>query len=192
MQYLKYLYECTQRYNRKEQYMLHPYCSADFESGGANAQRERPAMRSRRVSSYAFRLLLPFMSARRGVSAFAAPSGPQSAAPVLRLGRSDVPATASVLLLHGLGDSAEGIRGIVPLMAKAVPHARFVLPTAPIRPITMNGGFPMTGWYDIVGLNERENEAGALDLSCPIVGGNRWRLGLILFLPHIPFWGGLG
>ena len=39
-----------------------------------------------------------------------------------------------------------------------MPHLKFILPTAPTQPVTMNMGMPMPSWYDIVGLDERANE----------------------------------
>ena len=39
-----------------------------------------------------------------------------------------------------------------------MPHVKFVLPTAPKQPVTMNMGMSMPSWYDIVGLDERSNE----------------------------------
>ena len=44
------------------------------------------------------------------------------------------------------------------MMAQQMPYAKFVLPTAPTKPVTMNMGMPMPSWYDIVGLDERSNE----------------------------------
>jgi predicted esterase len=43
-------------------------------------------------------------------------------------------------------------------LAKELPHLKFILPTAPTRPVTMNMGMPMPSWYDITGLDERANE----------------------------------
>jgi phospholipase/carboxylesterase len=39
---------------------------------------------------------------------------------------------------------------------------RFIFPNAPIRPITVNGGMEMRGWYDIrsTSINEQEDKAG--------------------------------
>jgi phospholipase/carboxylesterase len=39
---------------------------------------------------------------------------------------------------------------------------RFVFPNAPVRPVTLNGGYPMRAWYDIIGLDRqsRADEAG--------------------------------
>ena len=43
-------------------------------------------------------------------------------------------------------------------LAQSLPHVKFILPTAPTQPVTMNMGMPMPSWYDIVGLDERSNE----------------------------------
>lgn len=62
-------------------------------------------------------------------------------------------ATGTVLLMHGLGDTAHGWIGTVKgFLAPAMPHVRFILPTAPTVPVTLNGGFPMPAWYDIESL----------------------------------------
>lgn len=39
-----------------------------------------------------------------------------------------------------------------------MPYCKFILPTAPTQPVTMNMGMPMPSWYDIVGLDVRSNE----------------------------------
>lgn len=70
---------------------------------------------------------------------------------------------ASILILHGLG--ADG-RDFVPvaqhLDLSAVGPVRYVFPSAPVMPVTINGGHPMPAWYDIVGadLAQRQDEAG--------------------------------
>jgi lysophospholipase II len=43
-------------------------------------------------------------------------------------------------------------------LATHLPWCKFVLPTAPVNPVTLNGGMRMNSWYDIVGLDERSNE----------------------------------
>ena len=51
--------------------------------------------------------------------------------------------------LHGLGDSAEGF---VPFFASGMiqgPNVKIVLPTAPMRKVTVNMGFESTSWFDI-------------------------------------------
>jgi phospholipase/carboxylesterase len=54
----------------------------------------------------------------------------------------------TVIWLHGLGADATDFEPIVPLLDLHQP-LRFVFPNAPIRPITINGGAEMRGWYDI-------------------------------------------
>ena len=70
---------------------------------------------------------------------------------------------ATVVVLHGLG--ADG-NDFVPIcdeldLGGAGP-VRFVFPHAPMRPVTINGGYVMRAWYDILGadLVRREDEAG--------------------------------
>lgn len=80
---------------------------------------------------------------------------------------SNLPATASVIWLHGLGASAEDFMPMVPNLNLGVDHSiRFVFPNAPTRSITITGGMTMPAWYDITGftLESREDLAG-LELS---------------------------
>jgi lysophospholipase-2 len=63
-----------------------------------------------------------------------------------------------VVISHGLGDSAEGFVDVAEHLASQMPHLKFILPTAPTQPVTMNMGMPMPSWYDITGLDERSNE----------------------------------
>jgi len=74
-------------------------------------------------------------------------------------------ATASIIWLHGLGADGHdfasmpaelGLPDTLPL--------RFIFPHAPIRPITINGGAVMRGWYDILSMDfsHHEDEQGIL------------------------------
>ncbi|MCF2858569.1 alpha/beta hydrolase [Pseudoalteromonas sp. SMS1] len=70
---------------------------------------------------------------------------------------------ATVIWLHGLGDSGNGFLPIAPELA--LPDelgVRFVFPHAPIRPVTVNGGMEMRAWYDIksMDLENRADETG--------------------------------
>ena len=57
----------------------------------------------------------------------------------------------SVIWLHGLGADAGDFWPIVPeLNLPASPAWRFVLPNAPVRPVTINGGMPMRAWFDVL------------------------------------------
>lgn len=70
--------------------------------------------------------------------------------------------TATVLFMHGLGDTAMGwmdaMHFLYERLAQEGHPTRFVLPTAKTRRITINGGMKMPGWYDITGLDERAKE----------------------------------
>lgn len=66
-------------------------------------------------------------------------------APVVH-GPSDTP-RGLVLWLHGLGASGNDFDPVVPILGR--PDLRVVLPHAPVRPVTINGGFAMRAWYDI-------------------------------------------
>lgn len=71
--------------------------------------------------------------------------------------------TASVIWLHGLGADGHDFEPIVPeLRLPADLPLRFVFPHAPIRPVTLNGGYPMRAWFDIVkiGLHQPRDVAG--------------------------------
>jgi phospholipase/carboxylesterase len=70
---------------------------------------------------------------------------------------------ASVIWLHGLGADGHDFEPIVPeLKLPATLPVRFVFPHAPVRPVTMNNGYPMRAWFDIVkiGVNQPRDLAG--------------------------------
>lgn len=54
----------------------------------------------------------------------------------------------TVIWMHGLGADATDFEPLVPMLNLHQP-LRFVFPNAPVRPITINGGAEMRGWYDI-------------------------------------------
>lgn len=68
--------------------------------------------------------------------------------------------SASVIWLHGLGADGNDFVPIVEMLD--LPHIRFVLPHAPYRSITINNGYTMRGWYDILGLasGSQQDETG--------------------------------
>ena len=69
----------------------------------------------------------------------------------------------SVIFLHGLGADGNDFAPMVPQLVRPHwPALRFVFPHAPVRPITINGGMRMRGWYDIAAMDiaSREDEAG--------------------------------
>jgi predicted esterase len=61
-----------------------------------------------------------------------------------------------VFWFHGLGDTADGWAGLMPELK--VDDCKFILPTAPERPISINGGYAMPGWSDIFGLDMEAKE----------------------------------
>ena len=70
---------------------------------------------------------------------------------------------ATILIMHGLG--ADG-RDFVPIAEQLdlsnIGPVRFLFPSAPHLPVTINGGYSMPAWYDILGadLVSRQDEAG--------------------------------
>ena len=65
---------------------------------------------------------------------------------------------ATVIFLHGLGDSGAGWADAAEMWQQSLPHIKFILPHAPVMPITLNGGMPMPGWHDIQSLDSIDAE----------------------------------
>lgn len=67
-----------------------------------------------------------------------------------------------LIFLHGLGDSGHGwatsIADIVPSYVKVI------CPTAPVQPVTLNGGYAMNSWFDLLTLapDGKEDQKGIL------------------------------
>ena len=62
--------------------------------------------------------------------------------------------SAAVIWLHGLGADGHDFASLVPeLDLSGCPPIRFVFPHAPSMPVTVNGGYVMPAWYDILGPN---------------------------------------
>lgn len=66
----------------------------------------------------------------------------------------------SVIWMHGLGADGYDFEPVVNMLD--MPATRFVLPHAPLRPVTINNGYSMPAWYDLFGLdaNSRQDEEG--------------------------------
>ncbi|MGR9107511.1 MAG: alpha/beta hydrolase [Gammaproteobacteria bacterium] len=76
------------------------------------------------------------------------------------------PADSCVIWLHGLGASGHDFEPVVPYLGLPDSLAlRFVFPHAPERAVTVNQGYVMPAWYDIVELsiNRRIDHAGIRD-----------------------------
>ena len=57
---------------------------------------------------------------------------------------------ASIIVLHGLGADGNDFVPIArELDLRALGPVRFVFPSAPVLPVTLNGGYRMRAWYDI-------------------------------------------
>ena len=59
------------------------------------------------------------------------------------------PADACVIWLHGLGADRYDFLPVAEALQETLLSTRFVLPQAPMRPVTINGGYEMPSWYDI-------------------------------------------
>jgi phospholipase/carboxylesterase len=75
-----------------------------------------------------------------------------------------LPAQAAVIWLHGLGADGHDFESIVPHLRLSIP-VRYVFPHAPLRPVTVNGGYVMRAWHDIAAFDRSlgEDQAGILD-----------------------------
>jgi len=66
-------------------------------------------------------------------------------------------AIGGVILLHGLGAQADGLAAglsMLPLPNKE--RITFMIPQAPTRPVTLNGGMRMPAWFDILALEDAQ------------------------------------
>lgn len=68
-------------------------------------------------------------------------------------------ARCSIIWLHGLGADGHDFEPLAPQLRLEHLDVRFVFPHAPVRPVTLNGGYPMRAWFDLAGI-ERD---GPLD-----------------------------
>lgn len=60
---------------------------------------------------------------------------------------------ACVIWLHGLGADRYDFLPVAEALQGALPHTRFVMPQAPTRAVTINGGYAMPSWYDILAMS---------------------------------------
>ncbi len=82
--------------------------------------------------------------------------------PSIELATGDNP-TASVIWLHGLGADGNDFVPVVDELGLPPQLAvRFIFPHAPMQPVTINSGFIMRAWYDVLNqdMSFREDEAG--------------------------------
>lgn len=92
-------------------------------------------------------------------------STPAELLPTVEIAPARGEARACVLWLHGLGADGHDFEPVVPMLdLDPALGIRFVFPTAPAIPVTMNAGYVMPAWYDIRKLDLRtdHDEAGIL------------------------------
>ena len=82
------------------------------------------------------------------------------------------PATATVIWLHGLGADGHDFVPIIPELGLPRDHGiRFIFPHAPALPVTINGGYVMPAWYDILEMSlDRKVDVAQLQASAQEVG----------------------
>lgn len=70
--------------------------------------------------------------------------------------------TAAVLWLHGLGADGNDFVPVVEALDLPERPIRFVFPHAPMRPVTINQGYVMRAWYDVLSMDfeRRADERG--------------------------------
>lgn len=80
--------------------------------------------------------------------------------------------TAAVIWLHGLGASGHDFEPVVPHLGLPTElPVRFLFPHAPERPVTINGGYVMPAWYDILSMEiERKIDEQQIQASSDAIG----------------------
>jgi len=80
------------------------------------------------------------------------------------------PADACVIWLHGLGADRYDFLPVAEALQESLLTTRFVLPQAPTRAVTINGGYEMPSWYDILAMSPaRAISREQLDASAKMV-----------------------
>ena len=79
--------------------------------------------------------------------------------------------TSTCFILHGLGDSGNGWAQVAQMLSRKFPMTKFILPHAPKRSVTLNRGYSMPAWYDIMELkgDARQDKDGILQSSQDIL-----------------------
>ena len=79
-------------------------------------------------------------------------------------------ADACVIWLHGLGADRYDFLPVAEALQQVLHSTRFVMPQAPTRAVTINGGYAMPSWYDILAMsparaiNREQLEASTLQV----------------------------
>ncbi|ORX39168.1 Phospholipase/carboxylesterase/thioesterase [Kockovaella imperatae] len=62
--------------------------------------------------------------------------------------------TATIIFLHGLGDSGQGWLPVAKALWSNFPGLKWILPHAPLQPVTINQGMRMPSWFDLSTLDK--------------------------------------
>ncbi|CAI5483458.1 unnamed protein product [Closterium sp. Yama58-4] len=77
---------------------------------------------------------------------------------------------ATVVWLHGLGDTGYGWSDLCETVN--LPHIKWILPSAPVAPVTINGGMPCPSWFDLFGLDaSAQDDVKGIDAAARYVAG---------------------
>ena len=78
----------------------------------------------------------------------------------------------TIIWMHGLGADGHDFEPLVPELIEAgMPSLRFVFPHAPVRPVTLNNGYRMRAWYDLLAIDRRAAEdAEGIHASASAIG----------------------
>jgi len=80
------------------------------------------------------------------------------------------PADAAIVLLHGLGADGHDFEPVAQEIALG-PAVRWAFPHAPYRSVSINRGFRMRAWYDVISLDGSvEDDAGIAESAQAIRG----------------------
>ena len=76
---------------------------------------------------------------------------------------------ACVIWLHGLGANGQDFVPAIPLLGISKEHPiRFVFPTATTIPVTINAGYVMPAWYDIVSVSKTQRQVDEQGISASV------------------------
>lgn len=87
-------------------------------------------------------------------------------------------ADACVIWLHGLGADRYDFMPVAEALQQSLLSTRFLLPQAPTRAVTVNGGYEMPSWYDIKAMSparaiDRDQLEGSAQRILALIEGQR-------------------
>ncbi|NBB11257.1 alpha/beta hydrolase [Pseudomonas sp. SLFW] len=87
-------------------------------------------------------------------------------------------ADACVIWLHGLGADRYDFMPVAETLQQSLLSTRFILPQAPTRAVTVNGGYEMPSWYDIKAMSparaiDRDQLEGSAQRVLALIEGQR-------------------